>query len=84
MSLIDPTQSRAARTPNAIDGLNGVFGRRTETRHMLPGPGTVLKPLRAMLGQVSLRKVDGLATLARCIQPFTLDHAAGSSRDRQA
>jgi putative transposase len=68
------TQWKSARTTNAIERLHEEFKRRIKTQTVLPSAETAAMLFWALLasGQITMRKVDGWATLSekpasRCI-----------------
>jgi transposase-like protein len=75
---LDPSQSKSARTTNAIERLNGEFRRRLKTQTVLPCAGTVPMLLWALLasGQIRMRKADSRETLSQPVEPMPLDLAA--------
>jgi len=60
-------QWRSARTTNAVERLHEEFKRRIKTQTVLPDPETAAMLFWALLasGQITMRKVDGWATLAQ-------------------
>ena len=71
-----PEQWRSARTTNAIERLHEEFKRRIKTQCLLPCAETAAMLFWALLasGQITMRRVDGWATLDR--SPVDLDLAA--------
>jgi hypothetical protein len=62
---LPPSQSKSARTTNAIERLHEELKRRVKTQTVLPSAETAAKLFWALLasGQISMRKVDGWQTL---------------------
>jgi putative transposase len=63
---LPPSQWRSVRTTNAIERLHEEFKRRINTQTVLPSADTAAMLFWALLaaGQINMRKVDGLQTLA--------------------
>jgi transposase-like protein len=63
---LPPSQSRSARTTNAIERLHEEFKRRIKTQTVPPSADTAAMLFWALLasGQINMRKVDGWQTLA--------------------
>jgi putative transposase len=75
---LPPEQWKSARTTNAVERLHEEFKRRIKTQTVLPDPGTAAMLFWALLasGQITMRKVDGWATLAQPPADRVLDLAA--------
>jgi transposase-like protein len=71
-------QWRSARTTNAVERLHEEFKRRIKTQTVLPDPATAAMLFWALLasGQITMRKVDGWASLAQPPADRVLDLAA--------
>ena len=65
-SRLPPSQWRSARTTNAIERLHEEFKRRIKKQTVLPSADTAAMLFWALLasGQINMRKVDGIQTLA--------------------
>src|SRR5829696_2154663 len=65
-TCLPPSQWKSARTTNAIERLHEEFKRRIKTQTVLPSAETAAMLFWALLasGQITMRKVDGWATLA--------------------
>jgi putative transposase len=75
---LPPSQWRSARTTNAIERLHEEFKRRIKTQTVLPSADTAAMLFWALLaaGQINMRKVDGLQTLATTPIAQPIDLAA--------
>jgi transposase-like protein len=73
-----PSQWKSIRTSNAIERLHEEFMRRIKTQTMLPCAETAAMLSWALLasGQIIMRKVDGLESLAEKPADQTIDLAA--------
>jgi putative transposase len=72
------TQWKSARTTNAIERLHEEFKRRIKTQTVLPSAETAAMLFWALLasGQITMRKVDGWATLSEKPASQCIDLAA--------
>jgi len=74
---LPPSPWKSARTTNAIERLHEEFKRRIKTQTVLPSAETAAMLFWALLasGQITMRKVNGWQTLAKCSplpSPLTL------------
>jgi putative transposase len=72
------SQWRSARTTNAVERLHEEFKRRIKTQTVLPSAETAAMLFWALLasGQITMRKVDGWATIAERPADQIIDLAA--------
>src|SRR3954463_4404522 len=75
---LPPSQWRSLRTTNPIERLHEEFKRRIKTQTVLPSADTAAMLFWALLasGQITMRKVDGWATLAEKPTAQPIDLAA--------
>jgi putative transposase len=75
---LPPSQWKSARTTNAVERLHEEFKRRIKTQTVLPSAETAAMLFWALLasGQITMRKVDGWATLAEKPTHPPIDRAA--------
>jgi putative transposase len=75
---LPPSQWKSARTTNAVERLHEEFKRRIKTQTVLPSAETAAMLFWALLasGQITMRKVDGWATLAERPTDPRIDRAA--------
>ena len=75
---LPPSQWKSARTTNAVERLHEEFKRRIKTQTVLPSAETAAMLFWALLasGQITMRKVDGWATLAEKPTAQPIDLAA--------
>ena len=75
---LPPSQSKSARTTNAIERLHEEFKRRIKTQTVLPSAETAAMLFWALMasGQISMRKIDGWRTLPAKPLDFKIDLAA--------
>jgi putative transposase len=75
---LPPSQWKSARTTNAVERLHEEFKRRIKTQTVLPSAETAAMLFWALLasGQITMRKVDGWATLAETPTDPPIDLAA--------
>ena len=75
---LPPSQWKSARTTNAVERLHEEFKRRIKTQTVLPSAETAAMLFWALLasGQITMRKVDGWATLAEKPTDPRIDLAA--------